>query len=147
MTHANVFVSSVINAPADRVWQVIRNFNALPDWHPLIAESRIEAGATPDQIGCVRNFRLIDGGRIREKLLALSDFEMFYVYSILESPMAVQDYVATLRLIPITDGNLTFAEWSARFVTDEQEEAQLVAHIGDNVFQAGFNALKSRLSH
>ncbi|WP_282606126.1 SRPBCC family protein [Pelagibius sp. Alg239-R121] len=138
-----VYTSSIINAPADRVWARIRDFNALPSWHPLIAESRIEGGAPPDQVGCVRDFRLKDGGRIREKLLALSDYDFSCSYSILESPMGVDNYVATLKLTPVTDGNRTFAEWSAEFDCAAEAEAQLVADIGDDVFQGGFNALKA----
>ncbi|MCA7119223.1 MAG: SRPBCC family protein [Acidibrevibacterium sp.] len=62
-----VYVSAVIPAPAAEVWRVVRNFNALPDWTPFVAESRIEHNAPPDQIGCIRNFRLRDGGVIREQ--------------------------------------------------------------------------------
>ena len=91
-----VYTSSVIGAPADRVWSTVRDFNALPDWHPAIAESRIEGGAPSDQVGCVRAFRLTDGGAIREKLLALSDYDYSCTYSILESPMPLTGYIATL---------------------------------------------------
>lgn len=140
---AEVYTSSIINAPAERVWARIRDFNALPAWHPLIAESRIEGGAPSDQVGCVRDFRLKDGGRIREKLLALSDYEFSCSYSILESPMGVENYVATLKLTPVTDGDRTFAEWSAEFECAAGAEAQLIADIGGDVFQGGFNALKS----
>lgn len=140
---AEVYTSSIINAPADRVWARIRDFNALPAWHPLIAESRIEGGAPSDKVGCVRDFRLKDGGRIREKLLALSDYDFSCSYSILESPMGVENYVATLKLTPVTDGNRTFAEWSAEFDCAADAEAQLVSDIGGNVFQGGFDALKS----
>ncbi|MFY8156784.1 MAG: SRPBCC family protein, partial [Rhabdaerophilum sp.] len=37
---ARVYASSVINAPASRVWARVRDFNGLPNWHPAIAESR-----------------------------------------------------------------------------------------------------------
>ena len=141
---AEVYTSSVIGAPADRIWAVVRDFNALPDWHPAIAESRIEGGQPSDQVGCVRAFRLKDGGFIREKLLALSDFDFSCTYSILESPMGVENYVATLKLTPITDGNRTFAEWSAEFDCAPGREAELVELIGSGVFQGGFNALKER---
>lgn len=139
-----VYTSSVINAPPDRVWATVRDFNALPEWHPAIAESRIEAGAPADQVGCVRAFRLHDGGAIREKLLALSDYDFCCTYSILESPMGVSNYVATLKLTPITDGGRTFAEWSAEFDCPPEREAELVKQIGQGVFQGGFDALKER---
>lgn len=141
---AQVYISSVIAAPAAQVWSAIRDFNGLPGWHPAITESRIEAGAAADQVGCVRAFRLQDGGLIRERLLALSDYEYSCTYAIMESPMEVQNYVATLKLTPVTDGDRTFAEWSAQFDCAQQQEARLTAHIGDQVFQSGFDALKGR---
>ena len=54
---ARVYVSSVIDAPAAKVWARVRDFNGLPGWHPAIAESRIENGEPSDKVGCVRNFR------------------------------------------------------------------------------------------
>ncbi|MCG8593899.1 MAG: SRPBCC family protein [Kiloniellales bacterium] len=141
---AQVYTSSVIGAPAERVWAAIRDFNGLPSWHPAIAESRIEGGAPADQVGCVRAFRLKDGGHIRERLLALSDYDYSCTYAILESPMGVENYVATLKLTPITDGGRSFAEWSAAFDCPPAREAELVAAIGQGVFQGGFDSLKSR---
>lgn len=141
---AKVYISSIINAPADRVWEVIRDFNGLPKWHPAIAESRIENNWPADKVGCVRNFQLQDGGTIREQLLALSDYEFSCTYSILESPMEVSNYMATLRLIPVTEGNRTFAEWSAEFDCVPTRARELVQSIGQGVFLRGFDALKER---
>ncbi len=141
---ARVYVSSIIDAPAKSVWDRVRDFNGLPRWHPAIRESRIENGEPADKIGCVRDFRLQNGDRLREKLLGLSDFDYFCTYSILESPMPLTDYIATLRLTPITDGDRTFIEWTAEFECDEADEADLVSSIGSGVFQGGFDALKRR---
>jgi Polyketide cyclase / dehydrase and lipid transport len=137
-----VYVSCVIDAPARRVWARVRDFNGLPRWHPLITESRIESGLPPDRVGCIRSFRTRDGSAIREQLLALSDYDYSYTYSILESPMGVQDYVATLKLTPVTDGDRTFAEWSAEFECEPARERDLAKEIGEGVFQAGFDGLK-----
>jgi Polyketide cyclase / dehydrase and lipid transport len=142
---AEVFVSSVIAAPAGTVWRVVRDFNGLPNWTPFVVESRIEHNLLPDQVGCIRSFRLKDGGKIRERLLALSDFDMSCTYSILESPMEVENYIATLALFPITDGNVTLATWKASFDAVAEREDELVRDIGANVFQAAFSALKKQL--
>ena len=56
--------------------------------------------------------------------------------------MGVENYVATLRLTPITEGDRTFAEWTAEFDCPPEREAELVASIGNGVFQGGFDALK-----
>ena len=143
---ARVYVSSVIDAPVAKVWARVRDFNALPRWHPAIRDSRIENGEPSDRVGCIRDFHLQNGDRIREKLLGLSDYDYFCTYSILESPMPLTDYVATLRLTPVTDGNRTFAEWTAEFDCTPEAAEDLVGGIGENVFQAGFNALKRALA-
>ena len=139
---ARVFVSSVVNAPAAKVWARVRDFNGLPNWHPAIAESRIENGEAADKVGCVRAFSLRNGDRLRERLLGLSDHDLFCTYAILESPMGVENYVATLRLTPISDGDRTFIEWTAEFDCPPEREAELIAGIGGGVFQGGFDALK-----
>jgi hypothetical protein len=139
---ARVYVSSVINAPAAKVWARVRDFNGLPNWHPRIADSRIENGEPADKVGCIRNFTLRSGDKLREQLLGLSDFDMICTYAILDSPMPLTNYVATLRLTPITDQERTFVEWSADFDCAPDKEAELVGGIGTGVFQGGFDALK-----
>ena len=139
---SRVYTSSVINASAARVWARVRDFNGLSNWHPAIAESRIENGEPADKVGCIRNFSLRNGDRLREQLLGLSDFDMFCTYSILDSPMPLTNYVATLRLTPITDQDRTFIEWSADFDCAPDKEGELVSNIGGGVFQGGFDALK-----
>ena len=139
-----VYVSTVIDAAAADVWRVVRDFNGLPSWAPFAVESRIEQGRSADQVGCIRNFRLRDGGVIRERLLALSDYDLSMSYAILESPMPVEDYVSSLSLTPITEGNRTFAEWQAEFDCPPEREAALVQQVGTNVFQAGLTALRQR---
>jgi hypothetical protein len=139
-----VYVSSVIDSAADTLWSRIRDFNALPQWHPGIVDSRIENEQPSDRVGCIRHFHTKDGGMIRERLLALSDYDYSQTYEILESPLGVDNYVATLKLTPITDGNRSFAEWSAEFDCAEGRERELGETIGQGVFQAGFDALKRR---
>ncbi len=143
---ARVYISSVIDAPVAKVWEKVRDFNALPRWLPAVRESRIENGEPSDRVGCVRDFRLQNGDRLREQLLGLSDYEYFCTYSILESPMPVTNYVATLRFTPITDGDRSFAEWTAEFDCAPDAADGLVANIGQNVFLAGFLALKRQMA-
>ena len=66
---AEVTVTSVIDAPVEKVWARIRDFNGLPSWHPRMVESHIEDGLASDKIGAVRNFTLASGAKIRERLV------------------------------------------------------------------------------
>jgi len=141
---AKVYRSTVLDAPAERVWRDLRDFNGLANWHPLITLSRIENNHPADKVGCVRNYQLRDGARIREKLLSLSDYDFSCVSAILESPMDVSDYVATLRLFPVTEGNRCFVEWWAEFDGPPEKVAELSETVGNGMFQDGFDALKKR---
>jgi len=100
-----VTISSVIDAPVEQVWARIRDFNGLPGWHPRMVESHIEDGKGAETIGCVRNFQLASGARLREKLLDFSDQNFLVSYSILETPQPITNHKATLQLRRVTDGN------------------------------------------
>lgn len=139
-----VNVTAIIPARIERIWSVIRDFNAMPLWHPLIKDSRIEGGAPSDQVGCIRNFQLKDGNTIREKLLGLSDIGHRFSYEILESKMPITDYVASLQLQATPGVNHTFGHWKARFKCEENVEKEMKAMISNDVFQAGFDALIKR---
>ncbi len=141
-----VFKSSIIDAPIEKVWEIIRGFNDLPKWHPGIANSQIEDELNPCTIGCVRNFNLQDGENVRETLLAFSDLDMSFSYNMLTTGLGLFDYLSTLELLPITDGNRTFIQWSAEFTTKDGEEAEKADLVGNGVFQGGFDALKEHFS-
>jgi hypothetical protein len=113
----HVVRSTVIDAPIDRVWAVLRDFNSHDRWHDVVAESRIEGDERSDQVGCVRSFTLSDGNRIREQLIALSDSEHKSTYCIVEATVPLQRYVATVTLKPVTDGDRTFWHWESTFAT------------------------------
>ena len=138
-----VTISSVIDAPVDKVWERISDFNGLPDWHPRMTESQIEDGKSATEIGCVRNFKVTSGATIRERLVALSEADRTVSYAIIETPQPITNHSATLQLRPITDGNRTYAEWTATFDAPEGEAEAVAKGMGENVFQGGFNALKS----
>jgi len=137
--------STIIDAPIERVWAILRDFNSHLDWHPIIAESRIEGGESPDQVGCVRAFRLKDGNELREQLLTLDDRNHVSTYCILDSTIPLQRYVATVRLAPVTDGNRTFWHWQSTFSTPPGRERELADAVGNGVYEAGFAALRDYL--
>jgi NADPH2:quinone reductase len=137
--------SAVIDAPIDRVWAVLRDFNSHVDWHPAIDTSEIEAGEAPDRIGCVRNFRLKDGNRLREQLLALSDADYLSTYCILDGTLPMRRYVASLQLKPVTDGNRTFWHWQSTFDVPRGREREFDALVGDGVYVGGFEGMRAWL--
>lgn len=137
--------STILEAPVEAVWEMLRDFNGHDRWHPAVATSQIERGRDADRVGSVRRFRLSDGAELREQLLALSDADLAYSYCLLETPIPLLNYVSHVRLIPVTDGDRTFWQWVGRFDTPPERRDDLVALVGDDIYGAGFSAIRSEL--
>jgi len=133
----------MVSAPAEKVWTVIRRFDAVVDWLPFVKSSPIEDGGDPTRVGCVRVITQTDGEVFREILLALSDAERSYSYTFVRSPVPVRNHQTTLRVLPITDGDRSYLEWSSRFEIDPKYEAQLVDLMNQN-FLAGLRNLAEK---
>lgn len=137
--------STIIDAPIERVWAVLRDFNSHDQWHDAVDVSRIEGNERSDQVGCVRSFTLSDGSRIREQLLTLSDTEHKSTYCIVEATVPLQRYVAALTLKPVTDGNRTFWHWESTFATPPGMERELHDMVAKGVYETGFENLRRHL--
>jgi hypothetical protein len=140
-----VYISDVIDAPIEKVWSIMRDFNDMPSYHPAISKSIIEGEGPSDRVGCVRRLTLGDGF-VRERLLLLDDGNHSFTYEIIEGTLPVRGYVAGVRLHRVTAGNRTFAEWWADFEVVGADRDAVVAQIGNNVFAAGFRAVAAKLA-
>jgi hypothetical protein len=140
-----VIRSTILSVPVDTAWEALRDFNGHDSWHPQVETSQIERGYPSDQIGCVRKFSLIDGSELREQLLTLSDMEQTFSYCLLDTPIPLFNYVAHVRLFPVTDTDETFWEWESRFDTPRGREDELSQMVGNNIYQSGFDAMRTHL--
>lgn len=138
--------STILDAPTDAVWEVLRDFNGHDRWHPAVATSQIERGRDADMVGCIRRFRLHDGSELREQLLTLSDLEQTYSYCLLETPIPLFNYAAHVRLYPVTDGNRTFWQWESQFDTRQGSEAAMEELVGEQIYEAGFAAIRAHMA-
>lgn len=140
-----VVKSTVLPAPVEAVWEVLRDFNGHDRWHPAVADSTIERGWPADRVGCVRRFRLAGGEELRELLLTLSDADMAFSYCLLDTPVPLLNYVAHVRLAPVTDGDMTFWHWESRFDTPPGREAELAGMVGTGIYEGGFRAVRAHM--
>jgi Polyketide cyclase / dehydrase and lipid transport len=125
------------------VWNMVRNFNGLPGWAPAVARSKIEGGLDADVVGCVRSFHLHDGGHVRERLLALDDAHYSFTYNFEKPAFPVKNYLATLRLYPVTATDQTFAEWTATFDEVPGDEGKYERIVSKDVFASNFKNLSA----
>jgi NADPH2:quinone reductase len=146
LTRVDIRRTTVIGVPVEAVWAILRDFNGHDAWHPAVSTSALENGEASDQIGCVRNFRLKDGSRIREQLLFLSDATQGFSYCILEAQAPLRNYVASMRLRPVTSDNACLVEWRASFEPPQQERARLERFVREEIMDAGFAGLRRALT-
>jgi hypothetical protein len=128
----DVKVSMPFQVPVSQIWETIGQFNALPDWHPAVEKSELEAGGTQ------RRLHLVGGGQILEQLERSEDGQS-YTYSILEGPLPVKNYTSTLRVKEGPDGKAE-VEWSSSF--DPVGSAEDAAEAIRGIYQAGLDNLK-----
>jgi NADPH:quinone reductase len=137
--------STIVDAPIAQLWPIIRDFNGHDTWHPAVSRSHVDDGLPSDMVGAVRDFNLADGSRIREQLLSLSDAEHSFEYCILNAPLPLMGYVARVKLLPVTDGQQTYWEWRSTFQTPPSREKALAKLVGDDIYEAGFRAIRQQL--
>lgn len=141
---ARAYASTVIEAPVEAVWPMVRDFNGLPAFVAAIAASEIEGGLPADAVGCIRAFHIGDT-LVRERLLALDDCRYRLAYNFETAAFPVANYRAAMELIPVTAGDRTFAQWSATFDEAPGDEGRYVEIVSRDVFAAGLAALKALL--
>lgn len=138
---ARAYASTILKAPVETVWSLVRDFNGLPGWAAGIADSEIEDGLDADVVGCVRSFHLQDGTHVRERLLSLDDANHSFSYNFETPAFPVKNYVSTLRLFPVTHTDQTFAEWEASFDEAPEDEGRYARLVSRDVFAANWASL------
>ncbi len=130
-------VSVVTRVPvsAERLWQLVGQFNGLPDWLPGVEKSELDEG------GKVRHLSLKGGGTITERLERIDEGHYAYRYTILSSPLPVTDYVAELRVRQDQQGGGCTVEWSSEF-SPRGTSAKEATEVIQGIYQAGFDHLQ-----
>lgn len=124
-------------APA-AVWKKIGAFCSIKAWHPAVAncEQSKVGGDT------FRLLTLKDGAKIKEKFV--SDGRNSYTYSIVESPLPVSNYTATLSVKADGDGDKNESDviWTAKFDPKDKPEAEAKGVI-EGIFKGGLENIKA----
>jgi mxaD protein len=139
-----------INAPADKVWHTVKDFDALNTWHPAVDKVEIVEGKH-NKVGAVRLLTLKGGGTIKERLLRFNPAKHSFAYEIVEGVLPVSDYRSRLVVNPAGD-NASTVVWSGRFKrknvganpADNENDKTAVDTIS-GVYQGGLDNLKKML--
>lgn len=144
-----------INAPADKVWAKIANFQDM-SWHPAIekTEGKNTEGKGGNDSGATRTLTLKGGGVIEESLEKYDAAEKMMMYRIVNvdvKTLPVTNYSSWLS-VKAGDGGKSVVEWKGAFyrgypnndpppeLNDEASKAAVT-----KVYRTGLDALKAAL--
>lgn len=133
--------NATLNADASRVWQMLRQFGRISEWHPSIISSEIEDGQPDGLPGCYRRLVLENGEILREQLLMADEDRQSFSYRFIESPLPVDNYVATVSLVPLTGRNETVIIWQASFEVRSADKVHDMAAVVHSLIESGHHSL------
>ena len=127
-----------VQAPPEKVWDMIGGFCSIAKWHPVVkqcTESRQDGAA-------MRRLTTVDGAVLVEKRVQYSDEGMSYTYTIVDSPLPVTGYTSTLAVMGMGDGSMI--TWSGEFAAKGAPDDKAKDVIA-GIYQAGLTALRDQL--
>lgn len=127
-----VSMSTDLGVPAHDVWELVGDFNSLPEWLPDVEKSVLEKG------GKVRRLSIADGSTVVERLDRLDDKTRTCTYTITESDMPVRNYQATIRVAG--KDNTCKVEWSSEF--EPVGDAAAATAFVRGIYESGFISLR-----
>ena len=126
-----------VNAPAKAVWAFIGGFQVLDRWHPDVATSKLIG--TGKEIGDIRVLTLHNDARIVEKLEFYDEATMTLRYTILESPLPIKNYHATVSVKSV-GANEAEVIWKSTLTAVGTSDEEVIKVIS-NIYLAGLNTL------
>jgi hypothetical protein len=142
----SVHYNALIDSNATQVWRVLKQFGGISQWHPSVLQSVIEQGLPNGLVGCIRRLNLKDGAVLRERLLAIDDSQLSFSYRFEQAPLPVDDYVMTVKLIPISDQERTVIQWLARFDNREPDPEGQQREVIRELIVGGHHSLQAYLA-
>lgn len=124
-----------LGAGIDEVWKLVGDFGG------FVAAMGVPVEVSGEGIGATRTIALGDAPTI-ERLEELDHDAKRLVYSLLEGPLPLSNYVATMQLSAIDDGR-TRIDWSSTFEPAGMSEADAIAAVR-GIYKGGIAGMQAR---
>jgi carbon monoxide dehydrogenase subunit G len=144
-TRQKVTESVTIEASTEKVWAMIKDFDALSKWHPAVEKSPADKG---NDEGSIRQLSLKGGGALTEALEGYNADAKKYNYRAKDGgALPVTNYTSTIQVKG--DGSKAIVEWRGAFYRQytnndppkgQDDEAAITAITG--VYKSGLANLK-----
>lgn len=136
MIHAEI--EERIEAPVAEVWALFRDFGGVERYTPGLEGCEVEG----EGLGAIRTLTLPGGAVLRERLERLDDGDTTLQYSILDGPLPVQNYLATVKLHAEQDA--CRVQWSSDFEAPDLDDAAAIGLI-EGVYRGGLEGMRKAL--
>lgn len=133
----HVSVTGTIDAPAEAVWQSVRDFGGFDTYSVLVARCTVDG----EGVGAMRTVYGPDGAQMREQLLSLDDATRTLSYTIVDVDTPWRQYLSTMRVWDDGDGR-SVLEWLATCEPAMPEEE--AERILEYVYSSGLAGLKQK---
>ena len=127
----------LVHAPAKAVWALVGGYQALDRWHPAIVASTLLG--TGKDTGDIRVLTLDNDLHVIEKLELYDETAKTFQYQILDSPLPIANYHASIAVKDVESG-VSEVVWKSSFnaVGVSNDEAK---NIISGIYLAGFDSL------
>jgi carbon monoxide dehydrogenase subunit G len=134
---ASVKVSERIEASADRVWELLRDFGAVSRYAPGIDSCEVEG----EGVGAVRTLTM-GAMSLKERLEACDDAGRRLQYAIVAGPLPFENYLATIEVRE--DGGACTVDWSSTFDPQGVSEEQARGMV-EGIYRGGIKGIRKAL--
>jgi carbon monoxide dehydrogenase subunit G len=135
----SVKVSERVEASAEAVWALFRDFGGVQRFSPAIEKVEVSGSG----IGAVRTLSVPGGVQLKERLEAFDDRGRRLQYAIVGGPIPVANYLATIE-VKDEGPKACRIDWSSQFepkgISDEQGRAMI-----EGVYRGGIAGVKKAL--
>lgn len=129
-----------------RVWEAVKDFDGLVNWHPAFSESVIISGAN-EEVGAVRTLTLKDGPSFDEELTSYEVLDRKFSYRVIDpAPLPISSYASTFQVLEGRRG-FTLVQWRGAYRNNSEgkmKDEEVIALI-DGLYRAGLDNLRSMI--
>ena len=139
---ADVRIEDEIAANVDAVWAKIADFGAIGEWAPGLEKCELEG----EGVGAVRRITM-GGMQISERCEKLDEAGHSLTYSIVDGPMPVENYLATITITDAENGRSRIV-WTCSFDTPgmSDEQAQGMAGGMEGAYKGMIGGLQQQFA-
>ena len=134
----SVKVVENVNASADRVWELFRDFGGITRFSQGIDSCTVEG----EGLGAVRTITMGGGLKLQERLEAFDDGGRTLSYAIIgDHPLPFDNYLSTVKVVD--QGDACTVEWSSSY--DPKGTEDQASGLIQGIYKGGIAGIKKTL--